>query len=129
MNPINERIALCIENLGVKKTYFASKLNVSQAFVSQLTKGSASPSDRTISDICREFHVNETWLRTGDGEIFVRLSRDEEISAFVGNVMKGEQGDFRRRLISVLSRLDSDQWRVLETIAVALVDELKEADQ
>lgn len=72
MDAINERIGRCIEALGIKKTHFANQLNVSQAFVSQLTKGTSSPSDRTIADICREFNVSETWLRTGDGEMFVQ---------------------------------------------------------
>ena len=73
MSPINERIALCIEKLGIKKTHFAQRLNVSQAFVTQMTKGVSRPSDRTISDICREFNVDEEWLRTGEGEMFIKI--------------------------------------------------------
>ena len=83
MDAINERIGKCIEALGIKKTHFANRLNVSQAFISQLTKGASSPSDRTIADICREFNVNEIWLRTGEGEMFTQMSRTDEISAEV----------------------------------------------
>lgn len=129
MEPINERIAKCIEALGVKKTYFAQKLNVSQAFVTQMTKGVSNPSDRTISDICREFNVNEEWLRTGKGEMFIRISRKEEITRFFSEIEKGESDDFQVRLISVLSRLNTEQWKLLESIANALSEEQKEADQ
>lgn len=114
MDGLNQRISALIDALNIKKTSFAERLNVSQAFVSQLCSGVKQPSDRTISDICREFDVNEEWLRTGSGEMFVPLTRDEQIEVFIGNVLKDEPGDFRRRLISVLSRLTESEWELLE---------------
>lgn len=92
--------------------------------------GVSAPSDRTIADICREFNVNETWLRTGEGEMFVKLSRSEEISAFMGDILSGEE-DFRARLIAALARLTPEQWQQLEGIAETLVQEMqkKEAGQ
>ena len=130
MEQLNERISALISALGLKKTAFADKLNVSQAFVSQLCSGVKQPSDRTIADICREFNVNEHWLRTGEGEMFIKLSRGEEISAFMGDILSGEP-DFRARLIAALSRLTPEQWKQLEGIADTLVAEMqkKETDQ
>ena len=98
MNHLNERINYLIKSLGMKKTAFAEKLNVSQAFVSQLCSGVKQPSERTIQDICTKFNVNEEWLRTGEGEIFIRLSRNDEISKFVGELMKEEEDSFKNRL-------------------------------
>lgn len=130
MEQLNERISALISALGLKKTAFADKLNVSQAFVSQLCSGVKQPSDRTIADICREFNVNEHWLRTGEGEMFIKLSRGEEISAFMGDILSGEP-DFRARLIAALSRLTAEQWKQLEGIANTLIAEMqkKETDQ
>ena len=105
---------------------FAKKINVSQPFISQVVTGTASPSDRTIADICREFNVNENWLRTGRGDPYIQLSRDEELAQFFGDVMKGEDPDFRRRLLSVMSRLTTDEWALLERMAWKLVDELQQ---
>lgn len=127
MSPINERIALCIEKLGIKKTHFAQRLNVSQAFVTQMTKGVSRPSDRTISDICREFNVDEEWLRTGEGEMFIKMSRKDEIAEFFAEIGKGDDDDFRVRFISALSRLNTDQWKIVEDIANTLAEK-KEAD-
>ena len=127
MSPINERIALCIEKLGIKKTHFAQRLNVSQAFVTQMTKGVSRPSDRTISDICREFNVDEEWLRTGEGEMFIKMSRKDEIAEFFAEIGKGDDDDFRDRFISALSRLNTDQWKIVEDIANTLAEK-KEAD-
>lgn len=121
---LNERITKLIQAIGVRKTVFADRLNVSQAFVSQMCSGKAQPSDRTIADICREFNVNETWLRTGDGEMFQRKTRDEELAAFFGDVLSGEPG-FKRRFLAVLSRLDESEWKLLEQMADKLVAEAR----
>ena len=110
---INQRIAACVAASKLTKTEFADRINVSQSFVSRLASGDKMPSDRTIADICREFDVNEQWLRTGEGEMFIKKSRDQEIAAFMGNVLKGEP-DFRRRFISVLSRMSAEEWKILE---------------
>lgn len=119
---LHERIDALIKALGMKKTEFAKRLNLSQPFVSELCSGRSCPSDRTISDICREFDVNETWLRTGEGEMFIEKSREEEIAAFIGNILKGEP-DFRRRLVSVLARLSVEEWQMLEQMAKQLNEE------
>lgn len=122
---MNERIKQLISSMNIKRAEFARRLSLSQPFVSELCSGAKAPSDRTILDICREFGVSETWLRTGEGEMFIHLSRDEEIAAFMGRVMKGEQPDFRRRLIAVLSKLDTEEWELLEKMALKLVDEFQ----
>lgn len=125
MQEIAERITKVIKDKAKTKTEFAEKLNISQSFVSRLASGEKEPSDRTIADICREFDVNEDWLRTGQGDPYIQLSRDEELAQFFGEVMKGEDPDFRRRLLSVMSRLTTDEWALLEQMAWKLVDELR----
>ena len=78
MGTIAERIAQCVNESGLTKTAFAEKIKVTQQYVSNLCLGKKIPSDRTIADICREFDVNENWLRTGEGPPYVGRSRDEE---------------------------------------------------
>ena len=124
MSDLSQRIRKVIDTIGIKKTIFAEKLNVSQAFVSQMCSGASQPSDRTIADICRTFDVNEDWLRTGEGEMFVQKSRDEQLAAFFGDVLSGEP-DFRRRFIAVLSRLNEDEWKLLENMAAKLVNAMQ----
>lgn len=116
MSALNERINYLIENLGMKKTAFAEQLNVSQAFVSQLCSGVKQPSERTLMDICREFNVNESWLRTGEGEMFIPLTRNQLITDFAGDLIK-EEDSFKTRLIKALAKLNDDEWKVLENLA------------
>ena len=126
METMADRISKVIRDKEKTKTAFSDRINVSQAFVSQMCSGLKVPSDRTIADICREFDVNEDWLRTGQGDPYIQLSRDEELAQFFGDVMKGEDPDFRRRLLSVMSRLTTDEWALLEQMAWKLVDELRQ---
>lgn len=86
---IGMRIGEVIKALGIKKVRFAEQIKVDQSYITQLVNGKRNPSDRTIADICREFHVNEDWLRTGEGEMFIQLTRDQEIAAFVCVYYKG----------------------------------------
>lgn len=46
--------------------------------------------------------------------MFVQLSRDEEIASFVGSVLAGEEDNFKRRFIAMLSKLDENDWELLE---------------
>lgn len=124
---MNERIQAIINAKRLKKIDFAKKLNISSPFVSELCSGVKIPSDRTITDICREFNVNEEWLRTGKGEMFIEQTPDEQIAAFVGDALKGSP-DFKRRFLSVLSRMSPDEWRILESKVLELAEEIKKAD-
>jgi transcriptional regulator with XRE-family HTH domain len=121
---MHERIQAILSAKNIKKVEFAKKLNISQPFASELCSGAKSPSDRTIADICREFDVSETWLRTGEGEMFRELSKDEELAKFFGEVSFGES-DFKRRFISVLAQLDESGWKLLEDMALKLAAEAK----
>lgn len=127
MEGISERISKIIEQTGMTKTAFAEKLNITQAYVSKISIGNKVPSDRTIIDICREFDVNEYWLRTGEGEMFIQKSRSDEIAAFVGDILRGDS-DFRQKFISILARMTADEWKLLERKVLELAEEIKKAD-
>ena len=124
---MNERIQLVIQNLGIKKVEFARRLKLSPPYISELCSGKTVPSDRTITDICREFDVNEHWLRTGEGEMFIQKSRSDEIAAFVGDILR-DDSDFRQKFISVLARMTTDEWKLLERKVLELAEEIKKAD-
>ena len=117
MTTVNERIKAIMQALGMTNTAFADRLNVSQSFVSKIAAGRSIPSDRTISDICREFHVSESWLRNGEGEMFVRLSREEELAKYAAQVLTDPDREFQRQLLRIMARLDPQDWSALEEIA------------
>ena len=77
----------CVGTNGKKMTQeeFSSRINLSRNFIAQIEIGAKVPSDRTIKDICKEFNVNENWLRYGEGEMFLPLAREKEIAIFTSN--------------------------------------------
>lgn len=121
---MNERISFIIKSLGIKKVEFAKALNVSGAFVSQMCSGDGAPSDRTIADICRIFNVNEAWLRTGIGEPFIQLSREEEIASILGKVIAGHDSE-KSAFIRALARIPDDAFPAITQLFLSVAEELQ----
>lgn len=128
MNTIGERLACLIKELAITKTKFAERIHVSSQFVSSVCSGAKIPSDRTISDICREFHVSEAWLRDGEGEMLIKGNRNEEIQAAFADILS-DNDSFRKRLISALCVLSVDEWEVLAKIAEQLPKKEENPDE
>lgn len=88
---MNERIKELRKALDLTQQEFADKLNIKRGAIANYEIGRNTPIDAVISLICREFNVNETWLRTGKGEMFCKLSADEEIGYIVGGVLDHDE--------------------------------------
>lgn len=102
---------------------FGARIGVTGATISRLESGDRAVTDQNILSICREFNVNEAWLRTGEGEMFVPRDRSDAIAQEVNRFMADHPDSFRERLISLLIRLDEKQWEILEQYARQLVDD------
>lgn len=128
---INERIALVVSSCCKTKSEFASRIKVSGAFVTQLCSGSSNPSDRTITDICREFNVNELWLRQGVGEMFQARSREEELDALITQLWRDDPSSesFKSRFIAAALRIGPDGWAAVEKFCRELVAENEKEEQ
>lgn len=99
---------------------FADRIKVKRNTVATYELGRSEPSDAAISLICKEFNVNERWLRTGEGEMFLQMTRDEEIAAFIGGALAKETDSFKKRFISMLARLNESDWEVLERMVAGI---------
>ena len=75
---ISDRIKDLRKELNLKQSDFANKIGIKQAAISAIEKGIRNVTDRIINDICREFNVNEEWLRSGTGDIFIENSNSLE---------------------------------------------------
>ena len=111
---IVDRLIEIRKKLGYSQAKFASQLGLSRNFINQVENRNKNVSERTVSDICREFDINETWLKTGEGNMFIELTKEEEIATFIGEVLRDEDDSFKKRLISGLAALDETGWEVLE---------------
>lgn len=77
----SEKINLTLEKFG-------EKIGIKKSAVSKIEKGENSLTDSNIKAICREFGVNEEWLRTGDGEMFKSLPEEDEVAAYVSELLE-----------------------------------------
>lgn len=111
---MNERLKKLRKTLDLTQQEFADRIGSKRNTIAKYETDTNVPSAAVISLICREFNVNENWLRTGEGDMFMELSRDEQIEEFIGNLLHGEEDSFKRRLISGLAALDENGWKVLE---------------
>ena len=116
---MNQRIKhLRKDVLKISQKDFAERLGLSENFVWMVEKGSRIPSDRTISDMCRIFDIQEAWLRDGLEPMRAAKSREEEIAELVGNALQGSS-EFKKAVIKMIcSRSDKE----LEVLHEALLD-------
>lgn len=120
---LKERLKKLRKSLDLTQQEFADRLKVPRNTIGGYEVGKSNPSDAAVNNICNTFHVNEKWLRTGEGgddNMFVEAPRDEQISNFVGELLKGEEDSFKRRFISMLAALDESDWESLKKMVELL---------
>lgn len=110
---LGERVKKVRKELDLTQQEFADRLRMKRNSIAQIETG-RNTSDQTVFSICREFNVSEEWLRTGNGEMFIQMSKDEEIAAFIGKALSTETVTFKKRFISALSRLSDSDWEAME---------------
>lgn len=115
-----ERVRQVRKEYSLTLEEFGKRLGVTKVAISNIENGNRSLTSQMIKAICREFDVNEEWLRTGIGEMFPPLTRSEAISKFAGGLAKESDDSFRKQLVEVLAELNESEWEVLEGIAKKL---------
>lgn len=121
---MKDRIKQIRKDKKLSMEKFGDKIGLKKNSVSQIESGINNPSETVILSICREFRVNENWLRTGDGEPYIKRTRNQEIQDFANDVMEEVDESFRKRFVIALSKLDESDWNTLKKIA----DELSKED-
>lgn len=125
---MNERIKKLRQQLGLSQDEFGRRLGVTRGAVTNIELDKVEPKPLFVDLICREFNVNEEWLRTGEGEMFKPKSRNEELFEFVTNAI-GEPTGIQAKLLSIMARLTDEQWKVLNDIANEMAKEAAEEGQ
>lgn len=124
---IGERIKEVRKNEKLTQQEFADRLNLKRNTVGSYEVNVVAPSDRTISDICREFGVREAWLREGEGEMFVQDTQSEQVAAFLADLTKDDSDTFKKRFVEMLAGLSPADWELLERMAEKLTQKKEES--
>ena len=127
---MNKRVNELRKLLGLSMEKFGEKLGVGKVAISLIESGKNNLTERNIVLICETFNVNECWLRNGTGDIFRKLTLEEEISSYLGKLLSGSNvnADFQKRFIRALSRLNIEDWEVIEKFCDMLMEEKKEQE-
>jgi len=122
---MNERISQVRKSAGLTQEKFASRIGLTRNFVWMIEKGERIPSDRTIADICREFNVSEVWLRTGEGEMFVDLGEDAELTQVLAEIQVSDDDTIKDMLVAYWS-LDEKEKAAIRKLIDGIVRRQKE---
>lgn len=117
-----ERIRELRKALQLTLDRFGERVGVKKSALSQIENGKSGVTDQMIKSICREFDVSETWIRTGEGEMFPPVDRRTEIARLTRQLLNEEKDSFKNRFISMLADLSVEEWEFLEKRAKQLYE-------
>lgn len=110
---MNERIKNLRKAFDLSQSAFGDRLGVKQNTVATWEAGTRTPSDALITSICREFGVDEVWLRHGEGEMFRPRSRKDAISAYMGQLLGNQRSEFEENIIEFMANTRPEFWDML----------------
>lgn len=125
---MNNRIVQLRKSREWTQDRFAEEMGISKNYVSLIENGKKVPSDRLVSDICREFGVNEIWLRDGTGDMYD--VPDDEVASVVSELLE-EDNPFYELIVGIMKTyqgLDSKSQELLKNLGKQLLDNLKKRD-
>lgn len=117
---MRERIKKIRKELDLTQQEFADRIGIARGNVGAYEVGKNAPSDAVISLICREFNVNEDWLRDGIGDMFLPADRNADIARLTKQLLNEESDSFKNRFVSILANLTVEEWEFLERKAKEL---------
>lgn len=122
---MNERLKELRKSLKLSQADFAEKIDTTGNYIYMMESGKSPVNDKVLNRICKEFNVNEEWLRTGKGKMEKPLSRPEEIARITNELLK-DNDPFKTKLVSIVSQMDAEQIAILKKYAVELAKSIEE---
>lgn len=91
---MKERIRQLRKKLHLNQTDFGEKIGVKQTTIAGYETGAKNPMDAVVTSICREYNVNEEWLRNGKGEMFKKRLAVDPVGDYVSELMDSDDNPF-----------------------------------
>ncbi|MBS6786863.1 MAG: helix-turn-helix transcriptional regulator [Lachnospiraceae bacterium] len=121
---MNTRIKELRKTLKLTQEEFGSRVGVKGNTIGNYELSLRNPSDAIIHSMCREFNVNETWLRSGKGEMF--LPQEDEVSEIVSHLLD-ESNPFYDMILDIMhtfNNLDDKGQEIICNFTSDLVDRM-----
>lgn len=110
---MKDRIKKIRKSNDLTQQEFAKRLNVPRSNIAGYESGARSPSDGVVTLICREFGINEDWLRYDKGRMEADVSRENEIAALMRSSLHGSE-EFKEAVIQAVKTRSESELEVLE---------------
>lgn len=120
---MNERIKEVRKESKLNQEDFGARLKITKASISRIEAGINNPSDQTIKLICSEFLVNESWLRTGEGEMFLKPQKNDLVARAA--VLLGQKDPVFEAFVETYSKLNPTNRKVLLDFYLDFTENLK----
>lgn len=114
--------------LNMNQEEFSDRLKISRGNLSNIEINRVNTTDRVISDICREFDINEKWLRTGEGEMHEQLTDQQKVMKYTAMLLKDKDSLMAtaiKNFIVTYEQLDDTSKKVLEDVALKYLENMK----
>lgn len=118
---MKERIVMIRKDAGLSQQEFADRLNIKRGTIANYECGRNEPIDAVVTLICNQFNVNEAWLRTGEGEMYVPRTKEDAIAELTLKLLAEKEDSFKNRLIAALAEMSEDQWEMLADLFEKIV--------
>lgn len=131
---MKDRIRQLRKELGLNQTEFGERIGVKQTTIAGYETGAKNPMESVVLSICREFNVNEDWLRTGEGEMFKERSPSEEIGYYVEDLLEydGQGNPFYDMIIEMMKtyvELDEKSQAVIRSYFQSVSDGIHKKEE
>ncbi|MBC5998305.1 XRE family transcriptional regulator [Romboutsia ilealis] len=111
---MKERVRLIRKALNMTQKEFANSIGLkSSSAIGNIELGIIELSQRNIDLICRKHNVNENWLKYGEGNMFNKVSIDDEFDLLVGSLY-AENDKFKKNIIRAMLKLNDEDWVVIK---------------
>lgn len=118
---MNTRIKKVRKESGLTQDAFAERISLTRNYISLMEKGDRVPSDRTISDICREFSISEKWLRYNEGDMKIEDCKDNRYLSNVGKLQRADDETIMR-WVNAIAETDPKVLKQIEEFMKKLLE-------
>lgn len=99
---------------GLTQENFGKRIGVKANTITNYEIGLRTPTDAVILSICREFKINENWLKTGIGEMNIPMTRSQQVELFANEIMvEFPNENFKERFVKSIAKLTKDDWEMI----------------
>ncbi len=122
---MKDRLKILRKTLKLTQEEFAARIGIKRNSYANYEIGRNKPIDAVVFSICREYGVSETWLRTGEGEMFLPCDDENKFLKWGHMIFTDEKAAFQRRFAMMMTDFTSEQWKTLEEMVDRLADRSK----